>query len=273
MAFYMTLPSNSSLNFFPHNDAGHFFSKLPQTVDLKGEWEVALAEIQLVNNFYNVPSEEIWFEYATSNDEIMRRVFEEEVAEEERINDIKSIKRKKKMVMDPGLFVSNKKFVDKLNEMAKTIKLVSNQVSPICFKYMDTSKRVKIVMNEEGSKLTMSPTLRRILSVPRDVDHLGGSVKWITPKVIDIHQSFKGIFVYCDLVSPRPVGDVMAPLLRTLPISYKDVFHQIYIKPHYGRLSRTQFDTVEILLSTDTGEKLSFFSGHTVVTLHFRPRP
>ncbi|KAL8583047.1 hypothetical protein ACOMHN_051211 [Nucella lapillus] len=92
--------------------------------------------------------------------------------------------------------------------------------------------------------------------------------------MMDLNQSFKSIFIYCDLPSPRPVGDVMAPLLRTLPVIPHDteVYHQIYVKPHYVPLSRSQFTSVEMVLSTDTGNNLTFSSGHTVVTLHIRSR-
>jgi hypothetical protein len=68
------------------------------------------------------------------------------------------------------------------------------------------------------------------------------------------------------------VGEVMVPLLRTLPIvnDKREVVHSIFDKPHYVPLSRFQFENVEILITSDTGLELSFPQGHTVVTLHFR---
>ena len=44
--FYMTLPSNSSTDVYPKNNAAQFQTKLPQTYHLN-DYEVGLAEIQL----------------------------------------------------------------------------------------------------------------------------------------------------------------------------------------------------------------------------------
>ena len=44
--FYMTLPSNSSTDVYPNNNASEFQTKLPQTYHLN-DYEVGLAEIQL----------------------------------------------------------------------------------------------------------------------------------------------------------------------------------------------------------------------------------
>ena len=61
--FYLTLPSNSSLKYYPDNNASHFITKLPQTQDLNGEYEVGLAEIQFSNNYLNVRESHVHFTY------------------------------------------------------------------------------------------------------------------------------------------------------------------------------------------------------------------
>ena len=40
--FYLTLPSNSSMAYFPNNTVANFRGKLAETIDLPGQWEVAL---------------------------------------------------------------------------------------------------------------------------------------------------------------------------------------------------------------------------------------
>ena len=56
--FYVTLPSNSSMQYFPDNKTSNFVTKLSKTLQLDGEWEVGLAEIDynyLYNyNWYNI---------------------------------------------------------------------------------------------------------------------------------------------------------------------------------------------------------------------------
>jgi hypothetical protein len=44
-SFFVTLPSNSSMDMYPDNTAAHFKTILPKRIYLHGEYEVALTEI------------------------------------------------------------------------------------------------------------------------------------------------------------------------------------------------------------------------------------
>ena len=49
------LPSNSSMEYFPDNKkTSDFVTKLPRTLQLDGEWEVGLAEIDYPHTLYNI---------------------------------------------------------------------------------------------------------------------------------------------------------------------------------------------------------------------------
>ena len=52
--FYVTLPSNSSMQYFPDNKTLNFFTKLSRTLQLDREWEVGLAEIDYSHTWYNI---------------------------------------------------------------------------------------------------------------------------------------------------------------------------------------------------------------------------
>ena len=56
--FYVTLPSNSSMEYFPNNTLSNYGTKLPQPFDLKREWEVGLSEIQFRKTWYNLNEKE-----------------------------------------------------------------------------------------------------------------------------------------------------------------------------------------------------------------------
>lgn len=56
--FYMILPSNSSMRYFPENKTTCFTTELPQRVELHGRWEVALTEIQFPCNFLHIRNNE-----------------------------------------------------------------------------------------------------------------------------------------------------------------------------------------------------------------------
>jgi len=53
--FYLTLPSNSSMDVFANNTAAQLITKLPDVLELDGEWEVALSEIHYPHAWYNIP--------------------------------------------------------------------------------------------------------------------------------------------------------------------------------------------------------------------------
>ena len=52
--FYLTLPSNASLNEFPNNKTTSYRVKLPQSIDLEGVWEVGLNSISYPNTWYTL---------------------------------------------------------------------------------------------------------------------------------------------------------------------------------------------------------------------------
>ena len=51
--FYVTLPSNSSMQYFPDNKTSDFVTKLSRTLQLDGEWEEGLVEIDYPHTWYN----------------------------------------------------------------------------------------------------------------------------------------------------------------------------------------------------------------------------
>jgi hypothetical protein len=58
--FYLTLPSNSSMNYCPNNTLTHYTTKLPKITDLDRAWKIGLAEIQYTHSWYSVMNNEAW---------------------------------------------------------------------------------------------------------------------------------------------------------------------------------------------------------------------
>ncbi|GFR23696.1 uncharacterized protein TNCT_257781, partial [Trichonephila clavata] len=52
--FYITLPSNSSTQFFPKNTQASFRTKLARSIILTGAWEVGLSEIFVPRTWFNI---------------------------------------------------------------------------------------------------------------------------------------------------------------------------------------------------------------------------
>lgn len=58
--FYIWLPSNSSMSIFPENTLAEYRVRLPQSLKLVDEWEVAITEVQYPHSWNNVHDKEKW---------------------------------------------------------------------------------------------------------------------------------------------------------------------------------------------------------------------
>ncbi|GFY03871.1 uncharacterized protein TNCV_1196511 [Trichonephila clavipes] len=52
--FYLTLPSNANMDYFPKNTQSFYRTKLSHPLLLFGDWEVALSEICIPRNWFNI---------------------------------------------------------------------------------------------------------------------------------------------------------------------------------------------------------------------------
>jgi len=52
--FYVTLPSNSSMDYYPNNTVARFTTKPNSLIELEGDWEVGLTEISFPSFVENV---------------------------------------------------------------------------------------------------------------------------------------------------------------------------------------------------------------------------
>ena len=58
---YLTLPSDSSVKFYPNNTCAKFKVKLPYVLQLEGDYEVGLIRLQYINSYLNILEEESSF--------------------------------------------------------------------------------------------------------------------------------------------------------------------------------------------------------------------
>ena len=90
--------------------------------------------------------------------------------------------------------------------------------------------------------------------------------------VEDIHS----LYVYSDILSPRIVGNVYAPLFRQVEIPKdckfgEDVFLK-YKKRYYHPLNHFEFDSIQIVIKDDTNSDIPFSFGRVTLALHFRKK-
>ena len=80
------------------------------------------------------------------------------------------------------------------------------------------------------------------------------------------------LYVYSDVVEYQIVGDVRAPLLRTVPVKgerekpqHVEFHHKIWIPLNKGYIS-----SIEIKICNDAGELIIFPAGKVTLILHFK---
>ena len=52
--FYLTLPSNSSMDYYPNNTVAQYTTKLNRVIELDDDWEIGLTEISIPSHVHNV---------------------------------------------------------------------------------------------------------------------------------------------------------------------------------------------------------------------------
>ncbi len=88
----------------------------------------------------------------------------------------------------------------------------------------------------------------------------------------DIRIGFHSLYLYSSLVEPQIVGNVTAPLLRSVHVkgNHGDIIEKLYNTPHYVPVVAKEIDRVEIDIKDDNNQSVPFQFGKTVVKLHFR---
>ena len=244
--FYITLPSNSSLDIFPENRTNSYRVKLAQPVSLPGKWEVGLAEIQYPHT-WNTIEKLLEFEY----------------------HDPKS-NQNHRVSLVPGHYPSVEAILENIRS-----RIVEDVQELYKFEYDKVSRRVSIYVRRDGLLKFASPDLSVLLGFDWEKQNrLKGSWTYHGQYPPDLKIGRYGLFVYTDVIVPVPVGGASVPLLRIVPVDGVDgdIVTKTYDKPHYVPVKHNYFDTVEIDISRDTGERIQFEFGKVVVKLHFRPR-
>ena len=241
--FYMTLPSNSSTDVYPKNNAAQFQTKLPQTYHLN-DYEVGLAEIQLPSAHASI-KQQMFFFYQ-HHDEVSLGTYK----------------------LPGGFYESPQAVVDFMNYKMRN----KNGRNRTKFIYDKRTQRTSLVI-AKGERIGLDQHLGPFLQLPSGP--LAGGQSYVSLGDMNLDRHTQTLYIYCDLVRNRQVGDVSVPLLRTVPTlkTSEGLIYQIFEKPLYIPLSRSTFESIEVLIKTGKGETPHFIGDiDTVVTLHLRPR-
>ena len=251
--FYLTLPSNSSMDVYPNNTMANFKTKLPNRIELEGRWEVGIVEMQYPHSWYNLREE-------------AGRVTITPQSPDNSINWTSA-------VIPPGYYNTIKVLLRRVEtEIAKAMNMPRKK--PVSLQYDEISRKitakVKNSRNVPQYSVTFDSVMQRMLGFNSNPITRGSTEAPLPVDMDPLHS----IYVYCDLIEPRIVGDKMAQLLRVVPVEGRsgEMVTRIYENVHYTPLQRKSFETVEIDIRDSLGAKVPFERGTLNVTLHFRRR-
>ena len=281
--FYLTLPSNSSQQFYPDNTMTDFTTKLASTVDLTGSWECALAEMQFVKTWKNLPSNslDIVADCTSCNPKPFIGFASNEL---DAIPGDSWIHNDKlyhlTMRLKDGQYNSIEDLVMELNVAAhnafKTpITYAQPSTETPIFYYKPTANRMYISL-ASGMSIKFSPSLESILGLSPNQNPLVNTTKQSTTIkgnfACDLEAGIHALYVYCDLLHYSHVGDIKAPLLRVVPCEGEpdSVITRYYERPRDVPVKKKSFDSIHIAIRDDLGDKIQFENGKVLVTLHFR---
>jgi hypothetical protein len=274
--FYINLPSNSSYEHFPNNTLTEFTTKLPSTIELTNEWEVGLAEIMFPRNWYTLPKKglTIVVDYRECDEDwrqamAMKLQNGEEITEDEE-NTIVRLK------INGGFYNSMEELCEEMNQTSiRAFSETRVNIAPPTFHYKAITRRFFFTI-APGLSIYFPQPLEDILGLTSS-QNPSCNKTWEKRTIkgdlsCSLQSGVHALYVYCDLLQFTHVGDIKAPLLRVVDSGGDagDVITRYYEKPRYIPIQKKCFDTIQIIIRDDLGEKILFESGKVLLTLHFR---
>ena len=137
------------------------------------------------------------------------------------------------------------------------------------FSYDEGNQRFLLKVGK-GFTIQFSNELQTILGFDKNTFSEG---KYTAGKKPIINRNIHHFYVCTNIIQPIYVGGQQVRLLRYVPlpnVEYGETVYKEFLSPIYHPLSVSQLQKIDIALFDDTGEKIPFEEGRTVVTLHFR---
>lgn len=262
--FYIVLLSNSSQSYFPENKSTHFVTKLPKHINLQGDWAVALIDIHVPLNFQNVPKEE-----------------ESRCMIYERINKyikITGADITKKVYIPPGNYKNFEDLIRELNVHTENshIEFSLKSGSYVAVRKNCGNDELKKCNGYVEHSLQLCQSLRQILGFQSRKIGVFSNVDILSDFPANLHAALpSNLLVYTDICQPYITGDAYTKLLRNVPLdlgdyTYGRTLSVDFSRPLYIPLLCTSFETVEILIRSEIGQKVLIDHGTVTLTLHFK---
>ncbi len=286
--FQVVLPSNASYDYFKDNKPAHYKTKLPIPIQLEGEWEVAIIDLQYTHSWNNL-KEEIKFGFwvgiqeqsnqnFTHTDEIYNNDFDAMMLNELKIQNRPYLSYRS-LILPIGYYSS----------MSDICNFLTTEFREAYAHILDghPERTYAIKFNAVTNRVTLKSTgISVCICTPSDrVAKLFGFA--IKANSRGVHTIMNGtganpaekleqlntIYVYSDIAQYQQIGGTQAPLLGLLPVEGETNQQKFwsFVPPYYIPVIKSYMSTIEIQLCNDIGDNIQFApESHVVTRLHFR---
>lgn len=128
--------------------------------------------------------------------------------------------------------------------------------------------------NVDGGVIDLNPVafVSQAYSFANLPEHEALNIEGAVP--INLLAECHSLFVYTDIVESSRVGDSYTQLLNVITVPPKAEFgEQVFVRferPYYRRVSKSDFQQIEVEIKDDTIATAPFRFGRTIITLEFR---
>ena len=246
--FNLFLDSSDNLSkaYFPTNNPADFCIQLPERLEFNKTWEIALKNIFIGNDLFNIYSRSCWISF----DIITEKTFDANADT--------------RIFLEDGLFKTTK-------ELCEHIQSIFDQRGFKLKISRSRAKRVKILCLEEKKRdrgsykytMKMSPALANILGFVRTIDHdfvipfeIKKTCTATYSPMLDLLIP-RNFMILCDVVSESVFGSKSIKILKLLSANFdpaKDIINFSFHQEEFVGMAIKEFTSVRIQIVDTTGD-------------------
>jgi len=248
MSFFVTLPSNASMDLYD-NVVSNYTTSLYQPIKLDGEWQVGVTKVLFRNSIRS----SIGY-FIVKLDGHAYRI---------------------DLSCYDGDYFSTviNSFNEHMNDLLAKLPIAQPfKITASPLKEVD-SRNVKIAVLLDDCEVKLEGYLAVLLNEPNLVITKSKPFEKVVKNIkVNTNES---MFIYTDIIEDQYVGDTKAKLLDTLSIKgTRDEVVTIEVEnPNYVNVNKSEINAINITLRDSTGTLLHFTKfAKFIIKLHFKPK-
>ena len=261
------------MDYYPENKVSDYKTHLPKELVFTGpQWHVGLCEVFYPTSWYNVDSNDFWVYFRRGDVSVMTTLpggfYEHESGVVKQL-----LEAMKQDFEEKNKQLISDKTINKEEEFL--FDMTYNTQTQLCTFHI-AQNRSDSETSTNGFTTTIpyltfriSERLANMLGFLQREFHEAGI--YTSDRVVDI-DTITAIYVYCDIIQYRTVGDSLAPLLSIIPVEGKSGARvsKRYETIQYHPILNRNISDIRITLRDDRGALVKFRKGKIILTLHFK---